>query len=189
MRLAAKSITQLKTTLREVFTKPLYWVVGLLSAGILWSLLILSFSYPSLSFVLLDGSFSLSEKLNIFISSYGVFSTSFTLSSQILNTLLALLVGVNISLLVYYLKDRFELQREAGMSSLSVVMGALGIGCSACGSVVLSSLFGVTAASNFLGYLPFGGSEFTISAILLIVFSNLYIARRIQQPQTCKIEK
>lgn len=188
MELAAESMTQLKTTLGEVFSKPLYWVVGLLSAALLWSFLVLSFSYPSLSFVLFDGAFSINEKFNIFITSFGVFNTNFTLGSQVSNTLLALLVGVNISFLVYYLKDKFKVQKEAGMSTFSVMLGALGIGCSACGSVVLSSLFGVTAASNFLGYFPLGGSEFTYSAIILVLLSNFYISRKIQQPQTCALE-
>jgi len=113
--------------------------------------------------------------------------TLFTASFQALLFFTAILSGINISLFVFYFKRRVGMQRSAGVGFLGIAGGFLGVGCSACGSVVLSSIIGIGASSQFVATLPLEGYEFSLLSIGLLVFANLYLAKKIADPMTCSI--
>lgn len=63
--------------------------------------------------------------------------------------------------------------------------GFLGVGCSACGSVALSSFLSIIGVAGALSYLPLGGREFAILSIFLLLLSIYQISRNICTPQVC----
>ncbi len=97
------------------------------------------------------------------------------------------LSATNIAMLAYYLKWRIHSQRGMGVGIVGTIIGLLGIGCTACGSIILSSIFGFGAAASFLGALPFGGIELGVVGILALVFSIRLLGRRIQNPEQCAV--
>lgn len=102
--------------------------------------------------------------------------------------IISILSGLNFSMLVFYLKKRISLQKNIGTGFLGMIAGILGIGCASCGSIILSSIFGLTAATNFLRVLPFNGLEFGIVGILLLLLSIYFLSTKIQNPLICKVD-
>jgi hypothetical protein len=79
-------------------------------------------------------------------------------------------------------------QREMGVSLLGVATSLLGVGCASCGSVVLTSLIGLSSASTVLGILPFRGQEFGFLGIAILLMAIIYTMKKINQPFLCKVE-
>ncbi|OGZ61172.1 MAG: hypothetical protein A2919_01050 [Candidatus Spechtbacteria bacterium RIFCSPLOWO2_01_FULL_43_12] len=68
------------------------------------------------------------------------------------------------------------------------VLGILGIGCGACGSLILTPLAISIGATGFLAVLPFGGSEFGFLGIALFMFSMYSLSKKINDPLICPVE-
>ena len=102
--------------------------------------------------------------------------------------MVAVLFGINIALLTYYIRRRQEKtgNTKASLASLGgIVSAGLGIGCAACGSVVLTSLLGMFGAGSLLLLLPLHGAEFGIVGLILLLVSIRYLIKRIQDPLVC----
>lgn len=183
------SINVLISAIREVFQKPRYIALALLSAVVIGIGNIWLSGHQLIRFSLTSDIFSLGAKLKILVYSLGLYTTNFTLVSQIIIALVALISGINIAMLVFYFKRRMAVGSAAGASGFGLVVGTLGVGCSACGSVILSSLIGITASSTLVSALPLHGAEFGIASIALIGLSTYWIAKKIQAPALCATKK
>jgi len=183
-----ENISAVLRSLHQVFTKPLFLIVGLLVTLLLLLITIWLSIQDLIIWVIASDYLSLTDKFKILTASIGTFRTNFTLLSQILSIIISLLAGVNVSLLIYYLRRRVRLQRESGVSIGGVVLGMLGVGCSACGSIVLSSLLGLATATVFLSFLPLKGTEFALFSIGLLLWSIYYTAKKAQDPFWCSIK-
>lgn len=173
----------------EVFRHPLYVA---LAGAIALSLLLATIWLANIGFVRFTVGteiFTTSAKVKILWSSLRIFQTGFTPFSQIIAIIIALLSGINIALLAFYFRKRVALQSAAGTSLLGIVIGFLGVGCTACGSVILSSLFGLTATAGFIGLFPLKGAEIGLFSILILAISIGIVAQKIQVPLACRIEK
>ena len=73
-----------------------------------------------------------------------------------------------------------------GTGFLGTVAGVFGVGCTSCGSVLLSIIFGVGTASTLLGILPFQGVEIGFIGVLLQLLSVYLISHKLQQPMVCR---
>lgn len=132
--------------------------------------------------------YSFGTKATILLTSLAGFQTNFSLESKVATLVISAMVGINITLLVYYMKRTFILQKEMGTSALGMAAGFLGVGCASCGSVLLSSFFGLSAATGFIGILPFKGLEFSLLSIVIISISIYVVARNIQRPPACRVK-
>lgn len=175
-------------SLREVFQKPHYLVLALVSVVVIGSGIIWLSGHQLIRFTLTSEIFDWNAKLKILWTSLGLYATNFTLASQIMIVLVALMSGMNIAMLAFYFKRRMVVGSAAGASGFGLLIGTLGVGCSACGSVILSSLIGITAASTLVSVLPLRGAEFGIASVALIGLSTYWIAKKIQAPKACTIK-
>lgn len=144
---------------------------------------------PNFSFVgeiITSEYFTVNEKVSILFSSLGAFQTNFGPFGRVALVAISLLFGLNIGLFTFYLKRGVALQRAAGMSMAGILAGLIGIGCASCGSFILASIFGMSAAAAFIGLLPFRGQEFAVAGIIILSLSIILIARKIQEPLVCK---
>ena len=183
-----KYISQVAKAMRQVFSMWQYWLVSLGVAVMIVLITILLSQYQFIASILDSKIFDASVKLKVILSSLGSFQTNLTLEDQIFAVTIALLSGITMAMVVYYFKHRFSLQMAAGTSFLGVLVGLFGVGCSACGSVVVSTIFGIGAASAFLGALPFKGTEISILSILILLGSICMIAKKIASPDVCEIK-
>ncbi len=181
------TISVIKLSLMEVFKKPSYVILSLV---VFATVLLIVIWLPNLYFVshtITTSEMALPQKINLLIASLGALDTNFTFESKYVTIIASFLAAINVSLLVYYFKKRIRLQKEAGGSIGGVLLGFLGVGCASCGSVVLSSVFGVTATAGFLGRFPFHGLEFAVLGIVFILLSIILLTKKIQEEIYCKV--
>ncbi len=181
-----KKITK---SLQEVFTSPLYGLITLSSAILIGAIMTWLSSYDVIKLAITSEVLNFAGKLKLIFSSLGSFVTNFTLSSQIMVVVVSLLAGINIAMLIFYLRKNRAIRKTAKTSVLGLIVGTLGVGCSACGSVILSSVFGISASFVFMSYLPLGGMEFGLIGIALVILSIYNIANKMQSPQVCAARK
>lgn len=136
-------------------------------------------------FVWSDASVALADKIILPIRLLGSITTNFTTISASYTVLIALLAGINVSLAVYLMRTR-ALSGGSALAGLSgIFTGTLGVGCAACGSVLLMSVVGTTAGIGLLGVLPLQGSEFGLIGVALLGYSTYLLAKQIRTPLVC----
>lgn len=130
----------------------------------------------------------LSEKLNLLLNLMGSITTNFTIFSAITTIIVAILFGVNIATIAYFIRKRKAILSEGSFfaSIGGIGSGIIGIGCAACGSFVLSAILPVVGAAGVIALLPLKGKEFGILSMGLLLISISVMARKIVEPIVCK---
>jgi len=136
-----------------------------------------------------SSTMTLWQKTNLLTSLLGSLQTNFTPLSRAVTFVSAGLAGVQVSLLIYYLKQTARAAQSMGMSAVGVTASMLGVGCASCGSVVLTSLIGFGSATVIVGSLPFRGQEFGFIGIVILMFAISFTLKKINQPYVCAIER
>lgn len=126
-----------------------------------------------------------SEKINLIKKILLYFYTD-NISSGIflLYVVTAFLLSYNFILVGYYFKKR---RTFTGIKKLSLsgVLALFGVGCAACGGLLLSTIVNIAGATSLIVFLPFGGSEFLVLAIALLTYSVISISKKINEPFVC----
>ena len=175
--------------LQKVFRKSTYTILALIISAVVFafavwlpnlSLIVKIMGHPGMTF---------SQKLSLPASLLGSIVTNFTLLSATYTILIAILFGMNVAMIVYFLKRRIDDVRQAGLGTgfLGITSGVLGMGCAACGSFLLTSILSLSGTSWLLSYLPLDGGEFGILGVILLTVSLYLTAKKIQNPAVCKI--
>lgn len=103
--------------------------------------------------------------------------------------LLALLTGINFSMLLFYIrKARVRSSTPVETSVLGFFIGILGFGCAACGALVAHLLLAAIAGAGLADQLPQSGLSFQIVGIGLMLYSILRLNRAISDPLVCEPE-
>lgn len=146
--------------LKRVFRHVRYrWVVVGVAFLVLSAALLLP-NWSVLWQILTSNSLSLLTKLEFFISLYASITTNFTMLSAGYLLLISFLFGVNVALLTFYIRRRQEMTNSKHIHIASIggfVSAFLGIGCAACGSVVLTAVFSLFGAGSLIALLPLHG--------------------------------
>ncbi len=127
-------------------------------------------------------------KLKVAISLLGGIGTNFSFLSALYTIAIAVLFGVNIAMIAYFLKhtrNRFT-GKDVVAGIGGIASGALGIGCAACGSFILSTILSSIGAASALAILPLRGGEFGILGVILLLVSLVLISKKIATPLICK---
>ncbi|MBM3261317.1 hypothetical protein FJY93_02760 [Candidatus Kaiserbacteria bacterium] len=175
--------------LYKVFRQPAYTIVAFVSGATVFALAVWLPNLPLIIRVMGHTDASLKDKIGLPLSLLGSITTNFSVFSGVLTIAIAILFGINLAMFAYYLKYRVALVQRGGIATgfLGVVSGVLGTGCAACGSFVLMSGFSLVGASGALAILPFGGAEFGLLGVALLIASIIITAMYIQNPAVCSI--
>ncbi len=179
----------LTQALQKVFQKPLYTLLALITSAVVFafavwlpnlSLIVRVMGHPGVPF---------SQKFDLPISLLGSIVTNFTVLSASYTIAIAILFGINLAMIVYFLRRKIVEVRQSGIATgfLGIASGVLGMGCAACGSFLLTSGLSLVGASGILSLLPLNGGEFGILGVILLAFSIYLTAKQIQNPAVCKI--
>lgn len=176
-------------SLRKVFRKPQYTILAFITSVVVFAFAVW---FPNLSLIVeIMGhpGISLSQKLDLPISLLGSIATNFTLLSSLYTIAIAVLFGVNLAMTIYFLRRKVSEVRGSGVATgfIGLASGVLGMGCAACGSLLLTSGLSLVGASSILAFLPLAGGEFGILGVILLLVSIRLIAKQIQNPAVCKI--
>ncbi len=130
------------------------------------------------------------EKIGFLFSLYGSIGTNFTSISALYTIVIAVLFGINISLLTYYIRNVRggvrEIKSTSAVGISGLVSGMFGIGCAACGTFILTSVLALFGVTGMLAYLPFGGEEFGFLGVGLLVYSIHKVKKKINSPLMCE---
>ena len=175
--------------LQKVFQKPVYALLSIITgfgifAFAVWlpnvSLIVMVMGHPTIP---------LSQKLNLTISLLGSIATNFTPLAASYTIIIAVLFGINFAMIVYYLRRRIVGTKHNGIFTgfFGVASGIIGMGCAACGSLILYSILSLFGTSWILSFLPLRGGEFGVLGVILLATSIYMTSRQIQNPATCKV--
>ncbi|OGB00801.1 MAG: hypothetical protein A3E79_00055 [Burkholderiales bacterium RIFCSPHIGHO2_12_FULL_61_11] len=125
------------------------------------------------------------------LSLLGGIGTNFSLLSASYTIAIAILFGITIAMIVYLVKQRRTAAagQSIAIASGAVVSGVIGIGCAACGSLVLGVILPSLGAVGALAALPLNGEEFGILSVALLFVSLLLISNNIAEPITCGLAR
>ncbi len=175
--------------LQKVFGRPMYVLLALITSAAVFAFAVW---LPNLSLIVKimgHPGITLSQKLSLPASLLGSIVTNFTPLSATYTIAIAILFGMNVAMIAYFLKRRIDDVRQAGFGTgfLGITSGVLGMGCAACGSFLLTSILSLSGTSWLLSYLPLAGGEFGILGVILLAISLYLTAEKIQNPAVCKI--
>lgn len=128
------------------------------------------------------------SKLELPLSLLGSIATNFTPLSATYTIAIAVLFGVYIAMITYFLKRRIKDIKQSGIATglFGITSGVLGVGCAACGSFLLTSVLSLVGAGGALVRLPLRGNEFGILGVILLTIALYVTAKQIENPLTCK---
>ena len=182
------------SALKRVFSKFSYTLLAFTVGWFIFSISVFAPNLKLISKVFKSQAISVARKINFVLDLYGGLDTSISVFSAITIITVAVLFGINIAMLVYMLKRNSAVSapKRQGKSIFSTfvatIVGVLGIGCAACGSLILTPLITALGATWILTALPFGGREFSLVAIILILISIYSLCKKINDPLICPVE-
>ena len=180
-------LKNLRVAFEEVFANSSYITLASVLVAIAFLFAVWLPNIGLLAEVFGVASTPLETKLKLAWSLLGGIRTNFSLLSAGYTIAIAALFGINIAMVVYFLKRtknnlaRQDIAAEFG----GIASGALGIGCAACGSFLLSTLLSSFGAASALAILPLRGGEFGILSVILLIFSLALISKKIAAPLIC----
>ncbi|BBP03057.1 hypothetical protein TPL01_21610 [Sulfuriferula plumbiphila] len=175
---------------KEVFARPAYLglAVAIALAAFLASLWIPN--YKLIGAVFITPDVTLDTKLQLLASLLAGISTNFGAFAAFSAATIPLLFGVDIAMLVYFLRRRRARlpHGEIAASVGGAASGVVAAGCAACGSFLLVTILSFLGASGALALLPLQGGELGLLSIALLLLSIFLIARKIAAPVVCEIK-
>jgi len=176
---------QILSSLREVFRQPFYVVTAAIVSFILLAVNAWLPSRDLIGYFFSSDYFNWGDRLALLgrlLMSMGV---NLTILRKVFIILIAILAGINLSLLIYFLKRRLHFYRETGASLAGILLSLFGIGCASCGSVLLSSVLGLSVTSLFISWLPFKGIELGLLSLIILIWSIYSLSKRLQKNLAC----
>ena len=120
--------------------------------------------------------------ITYFLDSFSLFFKTYIKSyaypAFILNILVALLLGVNISLLVYRLKEFVADKKSSTMSGIGIFAAALANGCPGCFAGLFPLILSIFGISATLSILPFNGLELQALSVGLLGTSIFFLSKK-----------
>ena len=139
--------------------------------------------------IITNSTIPVSLKLTLPIHLLESITTNFSTLSALYTIVIAILFGMNIAMLLFFLRRKIADVERSGIAAgfLGITSGILGMGCAACGSFILTSVLSLIGASSILAFLPLKGEKFGIIGVILLSASLYLTAKQIQNPAVCKI--
>ena len=140
---------------------------------------------PLIATIMSDPSVPLSRTtpfvLRILLSTF----TDNSLFDILFTACISILIGINATLMIAYIKKRSAQRVSAlGSSFVGTFVALLGLGCAACGSL-LSVALAALGAGSLVPFLPFATAELKIVSVLLLSLSLWLLFREINKPDVC----
>lgn len=163
-------------TVRLVVTIPPYAVLSVVATLAGLSMFVFSLNVPLVSFAVTGSELDLGSRISILVGLYPFVGTGFGLLKGLLLLLVSSLVGVDIALVAYHVREHGLALQQGGSGAAGLVFGTLGAGCAACGSALLVGVLSLVGASGTVLLLPLDGLEFALLAAVVLLLSIYWVA-------------
>ena len=186
-----RRLNHVRTALREVLVRPSY---AALAAAVGIVAFLLALWLPNIALlreVFSDGQVPLEAKLGIAASLLAGIATNFSLFSASCTVAIAILLGLDMALVVYLFRQKRAAAAGGNfvLGSGGVASGLVGVGCAACGSLIVGGLVPSLGVAGALASLPLQGEEFGILSVALLSLSLMFVSKSIAEPPACPIER
>lgn len=176
----------MRAAFMTVFRSPARALTAMAIAGVVLAAAILLPNLALLRIIAADNAIDIGRKLAVASALLGSLTTNFTPLAATYTVLAALLIGVNAVLALYLVARAWSVGKGATAGGLlGLVSGIFGIGCAACGSIVLAAVAGTAVGAGFLALLPLDGQEAGILGVALLGSATYALLRRIGEPLVC----
>ncbi len=175
--------------LLEVFRKTRYIII---SVSVMFLLIVIKnvlAQWGIITITISIDSFSWIDKVEIISRQILNLGFNQTILNKIISVTIAFFTGISISLLVFFIRQRIKFNIGAGVGIFGIVLSFIGVGCASCGSVIFTSLIGLSATTAYLSFLPFGGIEIGFLSLALILVSIGVILKKLQRSGVCDPHK
>lgn len=162
--------------LRLVLSRPAYAAVAVLAAWASLTAFVLAQNLELTRTLIVGGSLPLVDRLILLREQYPFLGTTFGTLEGVAIVLVAALVGANLALLAYHVREHELAAAGGGGSAVGVALGVLGAGCAACGSALLAGALSLVGASGLVLALPLEGLEVSILALVVLGLSTYWVA-------------
>lgn len=121
-----------------------------------------------------------------FVSVYDI-SNTWTTTNFLIIIFTTILSSINISLLLEFtslqnsLKIKTKVKKENFLISSAITLAVLASHCASCGVILLGSFVSL----GFLSYLPYGGVELSVLAIMILLWTIYNLIKKINNPYVC----
>ena len=163
-------------TARLVLSLPAYGALAVVTAIAALSTFVLTQNPGFVSAVVLFGSADAVTRLQALLGLYPLFGSAYSIPVAAVLLLVSVLVGVNLAMVAYHIREHDLGAREGAGSAAGVLLGIVGAGCAACGSAVLAGVLTLVGAGGLLTLLPFHGLEFALLALVAVLLSTYWLA-------------
>ena len=176
--------------LQKVFQKYTYILLAFVISVAVFIFAVWFPNIPLIVKIMGHPGITFSQKINLPISLIGSIKTNFTLFSASYTILIAVFFGINIAMIFYFLKHRISKLKKKGITTsfLGIVSGVIGMGCAACGSLLITSILSLFGASWILLFLPLAGGEFAILSVILLGISIYMTSKQIENSVVCRVK-
>lgn len=174
---------------KQVFGNLRYGSMAILISLLVFTLAVWMPNIRLIFDILSSNTISVLEKMQFLFSFYSSIATNFTVVSASYTIAIAILFGISVVLLTYYIKERRAVIAGSGVATGvgGLISGVFGIGCATCGTFILTSLLAVFGAGGVLAFLPFGGEEFGFLGVGLLMYSVYMISKKINESIICPV--
>lgn len=181
-------LSDLHAALAQVFARAGYIVLASVLALTVFLFAVWFPNFDLMAEVFSTPGMALSAKLQFALNLLGGIATNFNLLSAGYTVAIAVLFGINAAMIVYLLKQKRTAAagQNFAIGSGGMATGALGIGCAACGSLVVSTVLSSFGAAGALALLPLQGEEFGILGAALLLVSVSLMSKKIAAPISCQ---
>lgn len=163
-------------TARLVVTLPGYAALATVTALAGLSVFVFSLNTSLVAFAASGTGLSIGSRLAILVNLYPFVGSAFGPIQGGLLVLVAALLGVDVAMVGYHLREFGLGLQQGGSGVVGVVLGTLGTGCAACGSALLVGLLSLVGLPGSLLVLPLDGLEFTLLGLVTLVLSIFWVA-------------
>lgn len=173
---------------RKVFGNVRYLSLVVMTSGIIFVFAIWLPNFRLIINILGSTMATFSQKLELLIALLGGIRTNFTPLTALYLILVSILIGINVTLIAYQWRRQASGMKNGFIGTiLGSLSGILGIGCAACGTIILTGVLSALGLSSALAFLPLGGTEFGITGVVLLSASIVILSRQIEKPVVCAI--
>jgi len=182
-------LNNLRVAFGRVFAQP--WYIALAGALAI-QVFLLAVWLPNLGLIIqiLSGpDASLAAAIGIALSLLGSIVTNFSLLSAGYTIAIAVLFGIATAMITYQVKQRriAAAGQSIAIGSGAVASGVLGVGCAACGSLILGVVLPSLGVAGALAAMPLQGEEFGLLSVGLLFVSLSLISRNIVDSTACPL--
>lgn len=171
--------------LKSIYRNAWSWVIALLVFFAFLSLVVILQNLELIQVILNSGTLSIAQKSKTLLSLYGSLESNASTFSLVSTLILGVLFAIHTMVFIKVIKERKKLTGATGI--LGMLTGLFGVGCAACGSLLITGVF-ATGAGVLLSTLPFGGVEFSIIGIILLAISLRKLLKQYREPIVCSVD-